>query len=157
VLQLQPESKRRGGTAFTACREHAFVYSRDASSAFHPRQARQRYCSEGCRKEARKWSCWKAQRRYRETTVGKEKRNGQSPRYRERVRTGKPEEKEAVEEAARVITPEEFFRALLRPARLLRNLPACGEVLYNASVRTHAGARWNEFASGNGTGKKRAT
>jgi hypothetical protein len=91
---------------------------------FHPRQACQRYCSEGCRKEARKWSRWKAQRRYRETTVGKEKRNGQSRRYRERVRTRKPEEKEAVEEAARVITPEEFFRALLRPAGLLRNLRA---------------------------------
>jgi hypothetical protein len=32
---------------------------------FHPRQARQRYCSEGCREAARKWSRWKAQERYR--------------------------------------------------------------------------------------------
>ena len=27
---------------------------------FRPQHARQRYCSEGCRKEARKWSEWKA-------------------------------------------------------------------------------------------------
>jgi hypothetical protein len=86
---------------------------------FHPRQARQRYCSEGCRKAARKWSRWKAQQRYRATKAGKEKRNGQSRCYRERVRSRKPPEPEAVDEAARVIT-KEFFRRLLRPARLLR-------------------------------------
>jgi len=80
---------------------------------FHPRQARQRYCSEDCRKAARCWSRWKAQQRYRETAVGKEKRNGQSRRYRERVKNRKPPKKEAVEEGARVITPEDFFRALL--------------------------------------------
>ena len=32
---------------------------------YHPRQARQRYCSESCREAARKWSRWKAQQRYR--------------------------------------------------------------------------------------------
>ncbi len=57
---------------------------------FHPRQARQRYCSENCRKAARKWPRWKAQQRYRDTTVGKEKRNGQSRRYRIRVKNRKP-------------------------------------------------------------------
>ena len=51
---------------------------------FHPRQARQRYCSEGCREAARRWSRWKAQQRYRETRAGQQKRNGQSRRYRER-------------------------------------------------------------------------
>ena len=86
---------------------------------FHPRQARQRYCSEECRKAARKWERWKAQQRYRETAAGKQRRNGQSRRYRERVKSGKPPEPEAVDEAARVITTEHFFRLLLRPARLL--------------------------------------
>ena len=80
---------------------------------FHPRQARQRYCSEPCRKAARKWSRWKAQERYRATTAGQQKRNGQSRRYRERVRSRKRPEKEAVAEAARVITKEYFFRGLL--------------------------------------------
>ncbi len=86
----------------------------------HPRQARQRYCSEDCRKAARKWSRWKAQQRYRETAAGREKRNGQSGRYRERVKSRKPPEPEAVNESARVITQEHFFRAHVRPAGLLR-------------------------------------
>jgi hypothetical protein len=92
---------------------------------FHPRQARQRYCSERCRAAARKWSRWKAQQRYRGTTAGKQKRNGQSRCYRERVRSRKPPEPEAVNEVARVITTEDSFRLFLRPARLLRGIRAC--------------------------------
>ena len=88
---------------------------------FHPRQANQRYCSQGCREAARKWARHKAQQRYRTTTAGKQKRNGQSLRYRERVRQRQAPEPEAVEEAARVI-PKNFFRRLLRPAWLLRKI-----------------------------------
>jgi hypothetical protein len=91
---------------------------------FHPRQARQRYCSESCREDARKWSRWKAQQRYRETVAGQQKRNGQSRRYRERAKSRKPPESEAVSEAARVITQEHFFRAHVRPAGLLRAIRA---------------------------------
>jgi len=91
---------------------------------FHPRHACQRYCSQECRKAAREWSRWHAQQRYRETAAGKEKRNGQSRRYRERIRSRKPPEPEAVGEAARVITQEQFFRPLLRSAGLLRGLRA---------------------------------
>jgi hypothetical protein len=86
---------------------------------FAPRQARQHYCSEECREAAREWSRWKAQERYRATRVGKQQRNGQSRRYRERVKSRKPSEPEAVDESARVITTEHFFRSLLRPAWLL--------------------------------------
>jgi hypothetical protein len=89
---------------------------------FHPRQPRQRYCSERCREAARKWSRWKAQQRYRATTTGKQKRNGQSRRYRERVRSRKATEPEAASDAARVITIEAFFRSFLRPAGLLRGV-----------------------------------
>jgi hypothetical protein len=91
---------------------------------FHPGQASQRYCSEHCREEARKWSQWKAQQRYRETAAGQQKRNGQSRRYRERVKSRKPSESEVVNEPARVITQEPFFRADLRPAGLLRAIRA---------------------------------
>ena len=91
---------------------------------FHPRQASQRYCSAGCRKEARRWSRWKAQQRYRETALGQEKRNGQSRRYRERIKSRKPAQSQAVNEGARVITQEHFFRALLRSAGLLRAICA---------------------------------
>src|SRR5450755_728736 len=71
---------------------------------FAPRQARQRYCSAECREAAREWSRWKAQERYRATRAGKQQRNGQSRRYRERVKNRKPAEPEAVNEVARVIT-----------------------------------------------------
>jgi hypothetical protein len=80
---------------------------------FRPRQVRQRYCSEECRRAARKWSRWKAQQSYRATAAGKEKRNGQCRRYRERVRNRqKPGPQNADPEAARVIT-KDFFRSLL--------------------------------------------
>lgn len=91
---------------------------------FRPRQARQRYCSEPCRKAARKWSRWKGQQRYRKTAAGQQKRNGQSRRYRERVKSLKTPEPETVDSPARVITPEHFFRADLRPARVLPRLHA---------------------------------
>jgi hypothetical protein len=92
---------------------------------FHPRQARQRYCSEGCRKAARRWSRWKAQQRYRDTRAGQQKRNGQSQRYRERIKSRNLPEPEPVNDPARVITTEHFFRGLLRPARLLPEIRAC--------------------------------
>jgi len=91
---------------------------------FHPRQAGQRYCSPPCREAARAWSRWKAPQRYRETAAGRQKRNGQSQRYRERARRRKPPEPEAVGERARGITPEHFFRSQLRSAGLLRMLRA---------------------------------
>ena len=94
---------------------------------FRPRHARQRYCSDDCRKAARTWSEWKAQQKYRVTGACKQKRNAQSRRYRERVKERKPPEKEAVPEAARVI-PKKFFRRLLRPSRLLRMLRALAAI-----------------------------
>jgi hypothetical protein len=118
--------------------------------SFHPRQAGQRYCSEECRKAARRWSRWKAQRKYRTTVAGRAKRNQQSQCYRKRVQTRKPPETEAVNEGARVISPEHFFRAQLRPARLLRAIRtpaaksfaallfACMPARYGASAATGA-------------------
>jgi ParB family transcriptional regulator, chromosome partitioning protein len=97
---------------------------KDCEQRFHPRQARQRYCSARCRKAARKWSRWKAQQRYRATAAGQQKRNGQSRRYRERIKSRKPPEPEAIKEAARVIPTEYFFRPLLRPAGLLPGIRA---------------------------------
>ncbi len=91
---------------------------------FRPRRRRQRYCSERCRQEARQWSRWKAQQRYRETAAGQQRRNGQSRRYRERVKSRKTAEPEAVSEAARVIPQEHFFRAHVRPAGVLRAVRA---------------------------------
>jgi hypothetical protein len=111
---------------------------------FHPRQARQHYCGKSCRDEVRKWSRWKAQQRYRETAAGQQKRNGQSRRYRERAKSRKRQEPEAVNEAARVITQEHFFRTPVRPAGLLRAIRAAAAkslaALLFARVPASAGA-----------------
>jgi hypothetical protein len=73
---------------------------------FRPRQASQRFCGDRCRKAARGWARWKTQQRYRRTRSGREKRKVQNRRYRERVRSRKPPEPEAVGTSARVTTPE---------------------------------------------------
>jgi len=108
---------------------------------FHPRQAHQRYCSQGCREAARKWSRRKAQERYRETAAGQQKRNGQSRRYRERTKSRKPPEPEPVNESARVITAEHFFRSFLRPAGLLRGVRMCAAKSVAALLLTSLSAR----------------
>src|SRR5450631_1234128 len=91
---------------------------------FHPRQARQRYCSEECWKAARKWSHRKAQEK-----------------YRERVKNRKPPEPEAVHEAARVITTEHFFRLFVRPAWLLRGVRACAAKSFTTLLLARLPAR----------------
>ena len=94
---------------------------------FHPEQARQRYCSPECRHAAREWSCWKAQQSYRATAAGKARRNGQSRRYRERVRSRRQPAPGQAVPTARVITTD-FFRPLLRPAGLLPGLRASAPI-----------------------------
>src|ERR1700752_2138751 len=101
-----------------------FCLLKGCEQKVHPQQARQRYCSEDCRSAARRWSQWKAKKRYREPAAGLEKRNSQSRRYRERVKSRKAADPEAVNDGARVIIQEHFFRAHVRQARLLRALRA---------------------------------
>jgi len=124
---------------------------------FHPRQACQRYCSERCQEAARKWSRWKAQQRYRATKAGRQKRNHQSQCYRERVKSRKPAEPEAVNDAARVITTKHFFRPFLRPSGLLRRIRAgAAKSLATFLFPWPAGVRWSAFRTGSGGGSKRA-
>src|SRR5471030_639133 len=108
---------------------------------FAPWQARQRYCSEECREAAREWSHWKAQERYRATRAGKQQRNSQSRRYRERVKSRKPAEPEAVHEAARVIATVHFFRMFVRPAWLLRGVRACAAKSFTTLLLARLPAR----------------
>ena len=124
---------------------------------FHPRQARQRYCSDRCRRAAREWSRWKAQQRYRTTGEGKEKRNGQSRRYRQRVGNRKQAEREAaVPEAARVITNDFFSTTVATAPAAMKDSFASHGRRCNDSARTSAGARWNASGNGSGGGNKRA-
>jgi hypothetical protein len=85
---------------------------------YRPSRPWSRYCGDDCRQKARKWSRWKAQKKYRSTGPGKKQRKAQCRRYRERVRTRK-RSKSATHERARVIRAK-FFRVHLRPPRLLR-------------------------------------
>jgi hypothetical protein len=79
----------------------------------------QRYCSEACRRKAKKWRRWKDQQKYRATEPGKKKRQEQCRRRRERL---KKADSDAAAKGARVI-PIKFFRLLLRPPRMLREIP----------------------------------
>jgi hypothetical protein len=106
-----PENQEAGGRLTRRPRSRRCLL-KGCERRFRPRHVRQRFCSDPCRRAAREWSRWKAQESYRATTAGKQKRNGQSRRYRERVRNRKPPAEEAVPEAARVIT-KDFFRRLL--------------------------------------------
>jgi len=107
---------------------------------FRPRHALQRYCSENCRKKAREWSAWKARQRWRATAAGKQKRNRQSQLYRKRLKERKAPKKEAVSEAARVIT-KKFFWRLLRAAGVLRVLPALAAIAAPAVLLARVPAR----------------
>jgi hypothetical protein len=124
---------------------------------FHPLRARQRYCSQRCREAARRWARRKAQLRYRATRAGKQKRNGQSQRYRERVRRRQPEEPGAVGEAARVIPKNFFSTTAATGLAATRDSLANDEVPYSASAHGLAGRRWSVSRSGSGAGKRPAT
>lgn len=89
---------------------------------FRPKHPRSRYCGEDCRSKARRWSRWKAQKRYRSTGWGKQQRKAQNCRHRQRVRARKGS-KPTTNGPARVITTN-FFRLLLRPTGLLRSIHA---------------------------------
>ena len=117
---------------------------------FRPQHARQRYCSEGCRKEARKWSEWKARQVWRASTAGKQKRNRQSQRYRKRVQERKALQKEAIPKAARVITKKFFLETVATGRAATSASCARGDRSGKDSARMRASARWN--ASGNASG-----
>ena len=144
ILQVCRKIKRRRRKRLPRRPRMRRCLLKGCEKRFHPRQARQRYCSQECREAARKWARWKAQQRYRATAAGQQKRNGQSRRYRERVRSRKPAETEAVEEAARVIPQNIFFDDSCDRPGCYEDSIEHGEVPCNASVRrrvARAGAR----------------
>jgi hypothetical protein len=53
---------------------------------FCPFRHSARYCSQACRDAARRWSRWRAARRYRTSVSGRGCRREQARRYRERLR-----------------------------------------------------------------------
>lgn len=119
---------------------------------FRPRQARQRYCSENCRKKAREWSEWKARRIWRGSAEGKRKRNGQSQRYRKRIQERQAPQKQIVPETARVIT-KKFFLGPAATGRGATNASeARGDHRGSGSARMPAGVRWSGSGNASGAG-----
>ena len=120
---------------------------------FHPLDARQRYCSPQCRRAARQWSRWKAQQSYRATAAGKEKRNGQSQRYRERVRN---RQQQVPQEAARVITKDFFSITVATGPAAMKDSRTSRDRRSGASVHAHVGAPWSASGNGSSAGGGRA-
>lgn len=118
---------------------------------FRPKHPWARYCGDDCRSKARRWSRWKAQKRYRVTGFGKQQRRAQSCRHRERIRTRKPS-KSATDEPARIITAKNYSTAPAtgRAAMSYSCEPAVRRC--SDSVRSNAGTRWTVSWSGNGAG-----
>lgn len=138
---LAPVPQHGGGKRPTRRPRTRACLLKGCERRFRPVAARQRYCSPECRQAARQWSRWKAQLSYRATAAAKEKRQEQSRRYRERVKERKQAaQPEAVPEAARVIT-QNFFRALLRPAWLLRRIRPATKIAAAALLFTGLPAR----------------
>lgn len=77
-------------------------------SIFRPRNPLARYSCSACREAARQWRKWKAQQRYRKSPNGRQKRQAQSHRNRDRHKTAGSTRKTTCSCAARVI-PIGFF------------------------------------------------
>ena len=63
---------------------------------YWPRGARCHYCSDSCRREAKRWRQWRASQRYRASPMGQERRREQSRRYRQRCRERRAASADAV-------------------------------------------------------------
>ena len=63
-----------------------FCLLKGCGRRFRPVHPLTRYCSQRCRKEARRWREWKARHRYHQSEAGKQKRRAQSRRYRMRCK-----------------------------------------------------------------------
>jgi len=156
ILQAIPKIKRaRRGSGRPAVRGRGGVCSKDASDAFGPGKHGSAIAAADAERPRGDWSRWKAQERYRATPAAREKRNGQSGRYRERVKDRKTQQKEVVQEAARVITAEDLM-ATATGRDATRASCAGGEARCNGSARTRVGVRWSASGNGNGDGMKPA-
>jgi hypothetical protein len=155
------EEQGHGPAARRGCRQRGAPRARHCllkgcERRFDPRRAAQRYCSEECRRAARRWSRWKAQQSYRATAAGKDKRNEQSRRYRERVRNHPTSNARRGSSGDREGNHPRVFSTKAATGRAaMRGSSRNGDPHTSASVRARAGAPWNESGNGNGAGAAR--
>jgi len=69
----------------SACCRRRMCLLKGCEQPFQPRHPRARYCSEGCRQAARRWSQWRANQRYRASEQGRCRRREQSRCWRRRA------------------------------------------------------------------------
>lgn len=87
---------------------HRMCLLKGCESVYRPQHPLARYCRAVCRAAARQWRKWKAQQRYRESPNGRQKRQAQCRRNRERRKAKESARKIASAGTARVI-PIGFF------------------------------------------------
>ena len=113
----QQRSRRRNGLRRRARSRRCLL--KGCVRDYRPDHPLERYCSEACRREAKRWRRWKAQQKYRASECGKAKRQEQCRRRRKRRNAPEPIF-EVATGGARVI-PTKFFRGFLRSAWVLRD------------------------------------
>jgi hypothetical protein len=101
---------------------------KDCEQWFQPPHPQCRYCSAACREAARRWRRWHAQQKYRSSANGREHRQQQARRYRQRcrsrlvsVRTPSATASSAAAGPPRNIRPREGKR----PAKKAPQVPFC--------------------------------
>jgi hypothetical protein len=80
-----PMPPPQGGPRRPRCRR---CLLKGCEQLFRPSRPQTRYGSDACRHEARRWRRWRASQKYRASPRGKERRQGQSQRCRDRHRQG---------------------------------------------------------------------
>ena len=88
---------------------------------FWPTRPQSRYCSAGCRQQARRWRRWQASRRWRASERGRVSRRQQGQRYRQRRRQA-----QAAEAAAQATSPPEPPAPEVMPAAAQEPHPSVG-------------------------------
>ena len=123
---------------------------------FRPRRPWSRYCGDECRRKARQWSRWKAQKEYRAARHGKEKRQAQCRRYRQRNRA-KKRAAGVANDAARVITARIFWSVAATGPAVMPRSPELATPRCRDSVLPPAGGRWSVCWSGSDAGESAAS
>ena len=98
---------------------------KDCECWFQPKQPQERYCSEACRQEGKRWRRWRASQRWRASERGKECRRSQSQRHRERQR----QKREALQlTCLKQEVGREGQRAAPNPGNFSCSRPGCYEL-----------------------------
>ena len=116
---------------------------------FRPTYPLTRYCSLGCREQARRWREWKAQHRYRQSEGGKGKRQAQSRRYRIRHKMAEKSTRREPREGHR---KKNYFAGPVTARGAMWISSGAGAPPCSDFAHGRVGGLWSGFWSGNGAG-----